>query len=174
MGGKRLTPAEIERAAAIYAETGNAAAAAEAIGVAKQTLHDAFKRMRLGRNRTLHAQACERGLRKARARLMRIGEIAEKVIDGEGVGLEPKDLAALINAVSKNVDTLAGISDREERRKQSALTREKTRAEIALLKRKISGEHVERIEVATDDTLDARINELLSGGPPPTDEGSEG
>ena len=27
MGGKRLTPAEIERAAAIYAETGNAAAA---------------------------------------------------------------------------------------------------------------------------------------------------
>ena len=159
---KRLTPEQMERAAKVYAETGNVAEAARAIGVSRQTLHDAFKRERLGRNRTLHARACEAGLRKARKRLLRVAEVAERVIDNDGVGVEPRDLAALINALSKNVDTLAGLAEREEVRRRSSLMRKKLKAEVDLLNKKLAGEHVERVEVSTDDALDERIATLLA------------
>lgn len=173
MGGPRVTPEQMERAAKVYAETGNVSEAARAVGVSPFTLRDAFKRERIAKNRHLHAQACEAGLRKARKRLLRVAEIAERVINGEGVGLEPKDLAALVNALSKNVDTLAGLNEREEKRKQSALTRKKTRAEVELLRKKIAGEHVDRVEVSTDDALDERIAALLAAArSEATDEGA--
>lgn len=175
MGGRRLTPDEIEKASKVFAKTGNEAAAAEAIGVNRSTMHAVFARLKIERNRTLHARACERGLRAARERLAKVAEVAEKVIATD-TKLAPRDLAALLNAVAKNTDTLAGVAEREERRKQSRLTRQKTRAEIELLQRKISGEHVDRVQVGTDDALDQRITELLAaaGRPTPPDEGSAG
>jgi len=175
MGGRRLTPDEIETASKVLAKTGNVSEAARAIDVAESTLRAALKRVRITRNRDLHARACERGLRTARERLAKVAEVAEKVIATDK-DLAPRDLAALLNAVAKNTDTLAGVAEREERRKQSRLTRQKTRAEIELLQRKISGEHVDRVQVGTDDALDQRITELLAaaGRPSPPDEGSTG
>lgn len=177
MGGKRLTPDQMERAAEVLAKTNNVSDAARAIGVSPQTMNDAFKREGIVKNRRLHARAIERGLRTGAKQLDRVAGLLAKLLDADdpmALGMEPGDIAKVAQAFNGTVSQRVSISDREERRKQSALTREKTRAEIALLKRKISGEHVERIEVATDDTLDARINELLNGGPPPSDEGSTG
>ncbi len=177
MGGKRLTPDQMERAAEVLAKTNNVSDAARAIGVAVSTMRYAFERERIAKNRHVHARAIERGLRTGAKQLDRVASLLAKLLDADdpmALGMEPGDIAKVAQAFNGTVSQRVSISDREERRKQSALTREKTRAEIALLKRKISGEHVERIEVATDDALDARINELLGGGPPPSDEGSTG
>jgi hypothetical protein len=177
MGGKRLTPEQMAHAAKVLAKTGNISDAAREIGVPHSTLRSAFQRERIAKNRRIHAQAIERGLRTGAKQLDRVAGLLAKLLDADdptALGMEPGDIAKVAQAFNGTVSQRVSISDREERRKQSALTREKTRAEIALLKRKISGEHVERIEVATDDTLDARINELLHGGPPPSDEGSTG
>lgn len=163
MGGPRITDAQMATAAQVFAETNSVRAAADAAGVSEGGLRAVFKRERITRNRALHAQACERGLRAARRRLERVAVIAEKVIEGEGVGVEPRDLASLLNALSKNADTLAGIASREDQRKQSRLTREKTRAEIELLSKKVRGEHVDRVslEGLSDDELERRIAEKL-------------
>lgn len=179
MGGPRLTPAQMERAAQVFAETGNTSEAARAIGVGESTLREAFKREKIAKNRELHAQACEAGIRAARKRLRRVAEIAERVIasnDTDGVGVEPRDLAALVNALSKNTDTLLAVAARNDSRKQAALTRKKTRAEIAVLERKLSGEPDRvSIEHTTDDALDSRIAELIAAvRPAPPDEGAEG
>lgn len=168
MGGKRLTPQQIEDASEVFARTNNASEAARAIGVSVQTLTDAFKRLKIVRNRNLHTQACERGLRKAREQADGIAALLARALKYdttdaslETVGLEPGDLAKLVQAFNGTVAQRVAVADREDRRKQGALTRQKTRAEIELLRKKISGEHVDRIEVSTDDALDARINALL-------------
>lgn len=176
MGGPRIPQDVLERASQVYAETGNLRETARRVGVPHQTLFYAFKRLRIGRNRAIHAQACERGLRKARKRLARLGEMAENFI-GEAVetnAIEPRDLAAVLNATAKLADSLGAIADRTDRTRQSRLTREKTRAEIELLRRKISGEHVDRVslEGVSDAELDARIDAALR--PEKPDQSPEG
>lgn len=178
MGGPRITPEQMERAAEVFARTNNVSEAARAIGVASQTLHEAFKRLRIGRNRKLHAEACERGIREQRERLRRLSSIAESVIGNAGE-LEPKDLAALMNATSKAADTMATFAAREDSRKQSRLTREKTRAETELIRARIAGTlPPEKVDVTHDarDTLAERFARLAGavepgrtgpGDPPP-------
>lgn len=173
MGGKRLTPQQIEDASKVFAETNNVSEAARAIGVSPFTLRDAFKRERIAKNRHLHTQACERGLRKARKQSDGIAALLARVLkydtvgaNLETVGLEPGDFAKLVQAFNGTVAQRLAVADREDRRRQSALTRAKTRAEIELLRKKINGEHVDRIEVSTDDALDARIQELLGHAEP--------
>lgn len=179
VGGPRIPPDVLERASRIYAETGNLRETSRQTGVALATLHEAFKRLRIERNRTVHAEACERGLRKARKRLSRLGELAENYVaklagNAESPSIEPRDLAAVLNATAKLADSLGGIADRVDRKKQSKLTRDKTRAEIELLRKKINGEHVDRVslEGVSDAELDARIADALRSKE--ADEGAEG
>lgn len=182
MGGRRITPAEMERAAEVFARTDNVSEAARAIGVSPQTLHDAFKRVRIGKNRKLHAEACERGIREQRERLRRLSSIAESVIGNAGE-LEPKDLAALMNATSKAADTMVTFASREDSRKQSKLTREKTRAETALIRARIAGTlPPDKVEMTHDarDALAERFARLArtdepdrpGAGDPPSDSGT--
>ena len=175
MGGPRLTPEQIERAAEVYARTGNLSESARAIGVAVETLRYAFKRLRIAKNRQLHAEACERGIREQRERLRRLSSIAESVIGNAGE-LEPKDLAALMNATSKAADTMVTFASREDSRKQSKLTREKTRAETELIRARIAGTlPAEKVDVSHDarDALVERLARLARtvepGSPRPGD-----
>ena len=179
MGGPRLTPDLIGRASEVFASTGNLSEAARSIGVGESTLRAAFVRMKVARNRDLHARACEQGLRKARKRLARLGEMAETYVErltsnADAPAIEPRDLAAVLNATAKLADSLGGIADRVERTKQGRLTRDKTRAEIELLRKKLSGEHVDRVslEGVSDAELDARIAAAIR--PENADEGAEG
>lgn len=180
MGGRQLTPEQIEAASKVFGQTGNVSEAARAIGVSPFTLRDAFKRNRITKNRQLHAQACERGLREARAQVTRVSGMLERLLKTdaqtiEDLGMEPGDIAKLSQAFNGTVAQRLAIADREERRKQSKLTRDKTRAEVELLRKKINGEHVDRIEVSTDDALDQRIETLLGRTrPEPPDEGGAG
>ncbi len=152
MGGPRLTPEQIEKASAVYAKTGNVSEAARAIGCPIQTLSDAFKRIRIVRNRKLHAEACERAMRRGRQRIEHFASVIEGSLGNAGE-LEPKDAAALINAHSKAMDTILAIADAERVRKQSKLSRDKTRAEIDMLRARIAGTlPAEKHDV----TLDAR------------------
>ncbi len=168
MGGPRLTPEQIETASKVFAETNNTRAAADAIGVNESTLRTAFARLRTARNRDLHAQACERGLRKARAQVTRVSGMLERFLKTdstaiEALGMEPGDIAKLVQAFNGTIAQRLAIADREERRKQSKLTREKTRAEVELLRKKINGEHVDRVafEGVSDDELERRIAERV-------------
>lgn len=152
MGGPRLTPEQIERAAEVYARTGNTSEAARAIGANESTLREAFKRARIAKNRELHAKACERAMRRGRQRIEHFASVIEGSLGNAGE-IEPRDAAALINAHSKAMDTVIAIADAERVRKQSKLTREKTRAEIDMLRARIAGTlPAEKHDV----TLDAR------------------
>lgn len=179
MGGPRLTPDQIEIAAAEFARTGNLHDAARVIGASVSGLRTAFKRNRIARNRTLHMEACERGIREQRERLKRFAIIIEDTI-GKAGDLEPKDLAALVNANSKASETLLAFIDAERVRKQSLLTRQKTRRETEMLEARIKGTlPPERHEVTHDarDALAERFARLAGlagpdcpgeGDPPPS------
>lgn len=183
MGGPRITPEQMERAAEVFARTHSVPAAAKAVGVSVAGLQDAFRRAKITKNRQAHARACERGIRTMRGRLLRLGSIAEDTIGNAGE-LEPKDLAALMNAVSKASDTLAGFAHREDSRRQSKLAREKTRKEIEFLSARIAGTlPPEKVDVTHDarDTLAERFARLAGaleprgagpGDPPPESGGS--
>lgn len=177
MGGPRLTPEQMERAAQVFANTGNVSEAARSIGCAVRTLNDAFKRARIAKNRHVHAQACERGLRKARKQTDAVSDLLARLLDpgdadASSLGLEPGDIAKLVQALNGATAQRLALADRIERTRQSKLTRDKTRAEIELLRKKIAGDHVDRVEVSTDDALDERIATLLAAAQPDaTDEG---
>lgn len=168
MGGPRVTATQVETATRVYAETGSVREAAAAAGVAHQTLHDYFKRERIGRNRTRHAEACDRGLREGRRSLRDSVALVDSLLSrttADSPGMEPRDIAALLNAKSNSVATLDKVAARVDAQKLAKLTRAKTRAEIELIRRKISGDHVDRVslEHLTDDDVDARLAALAAG-----------
>jgi hypothetical protein len=145
-----LTPEQLATAAEVYGQTGNFAEAGRAIGVERNTVRDALMRADLAHRRTLHARACEKGLHAARAKMARASRLIDTVLDSEsraGLGLEPKDIAALVNALSKASETLISIADREDRRKASTITRRKTAAEIEALERARGEDSRDPIEV---------------------------
>lgn len=168
MGGPRVTATQVETATRVYAETGSVREAAAAAGVAHQTLHDYFKRERIGRNRTRHAEACDRGLREGRRSLRDSVALVDSLLSrttADSPGMEPRDIAALLNAKSNSVATLDKVAARVDAQKLAKLTRAKTRAEIKLLAGKLAGTYVERVslESASDDDIDARITAKLNG-----------
>lgn len=168
MGGPRITATQVETASRVYAETGSVREAAAAAGVAHQTLHDYFKRERIGRNRTRHAEACDRGLREGRRSLRVSVGLVDSLLEKTAAGnpdMEPRDIAALLNAKSNSIATLDKVAARVDAQKQARLTRAKTRAEIQLLRDKINGKYVERVshEGLSDDDIERRIADKLRG-----------
>ncbi len=141
------------RAAEVYAKTGNYADAARAVGVERNTIRDALRRQGIARKRTLHARACEAGLRKGRAALADMIARAHRMLASSE--LEPRDFAALMNATSKASETIVTVAGREDSRQASKLTREKTRVEIARLR-------------AGDDAETGDIHVTVNVAPQPT------
>jgi hypothetical protein len=155
-GRPPLTPPQVAKLVEVYASTGNFAEAGRAIGVERNTARDAIRRVTDARRRTLHARECEKSLRKVRGYLTKTADLIHQVLvveTGAGVSLEAKDIASLSNSLSKIADTLAGIAEREDRRKGSRLTREKNRAEIEALAK---GAPV-RVEITDVDALRRRL-----------------
>lgn len=132
MGGPRLTPEQLERAAAIFAKTNNASAAAAAVGVNESTLRAALKRVRIARNRDLHRQAVERGLRTGRKHLEKVVDLlGQQLVDElEGGGLEPLERAQCTGALGTAMRELGRLQLLDLKRQQAALTRAFTRARI--------------------------------------------
>jgi len=166
MGGPRLTPDQLAEAARVFGETNNVHEAARRIGVAYETLRDAFARERIARNRLLHAQACDRGLREGRKSLRGTVTLVDSLLaqpTADSPGMEPRDIAALLNAKTNAVATLDKVTARVDAQKLARLTREKTRAEIQLIRDKIDGKYVERVshEGLSDDDIERRIAEKL-------------
>lgn len=180
MGGPRVAPEMLKRAAEVYERTGYISEASRATGIAEETLRDAFNRLRIARNRSAHAKACEAGLRRARKRLDALGALVGGFIAENAGSIEPRDLAAVLNAAAKLSDSLGAIAEREDRRRSGKLAREKTRAEIAVLRGRIEGSlPADRIEVTHDarDELAARLARYTrpegpggagEGDPPPS------
>lgn len=140
--GTPLTPQQVETALAVYERTGNASKAARAIDVEPSTVTRLLARRGEQTRAQLHARACEKGIRKGRAQLARVGKLLDGVLKVEtkaGVSLEPKDIAALANALARNVAVRVEVASREDSRRQAALTRAKTRAEIEFLRMRNAG-----------------------------------
>lgn len=134
MGGPRLTPEEVEIASEVYARTSDTSAAAAAIHRNESTLRAFFERVRIARNRDLHARACEDGLREGLGFLMDVARDCHGVLTRRTTtpsGLEASDFAALGRAVNQAIATVAALAERDEKRRQARLTRQKTRGDIA-------------------------------------------
>ena len=181
--GAPLTPVQSETIARVFAKTGNASEAARAAGVEESTARRHVSAMKDHERARLHEQACKRGLRKGRRSLDRTMALIDRVLSdetGAGIGIEPKDIASLAKAQASLASTLLAIEGRTAQRKQSKLTREKTRAETELIRRRIEGTlPPESVTVTHDarDELAARFARILrpgapGAGDPPPDSGA--
>jgi hypothetical protein len=159
--GIPLTPQQIQQAVEVYTQTGNYSEAGRAIGVPPNTARVALLRHGEADRCQLHALATARGIRKARRGLDKGLSLLDRLLDAEaadGPGLEPRDIAALLNARARLTEVLLNVAEREDRRKQSRLTRAKTQAETRVLEAKAKG-LLPEVHV---DVESAEVDRLLS------------
>lgn len=194
MGGPRLTPEQLAEGTRIAVKTGNTTEAARQIGCTEGALRHAMRRHKITRDSALHARACAAAERKGRRALAdniaRLETLLVRWIDaplgldrgrqmtagviGDGptatTHAEPKDIAALSNALANAVGAVRDVRERIDRRKQSAATLAKTKAETAralvdadLARARLAGTlPAERLEVTDEHARRARIAELLA------------
>lgn len=104
---KHLTPDERAAIVARYVETANASQVAREFGVSDMTVMRSVARARELKKVELHARAVAKAVRKARQSLARKVDTIDLYLlksaqtDPDGVpNLEPRDVAALVNASS--------------------------------------------------------------------------
>ncbi len=161
--GAPLTPGQVETIARVYAETGNASEAARQAGCSADAAERCVARSAARHRAELYDRARDEGIRKAAESLDRGVTLVARMLGDDGNGLAPRDVAALLRSVASLSAELRAVAEHRSRASLARLTREKTRAEIALLHRRISGEHVERValEHLSDAELDARLATLF-------------
>jgi hypothetical protein len=129
--GVPLTPAEIERAAEVYAQTGSYAEAARAIDRAETAVRARLVLRGDADRRALNARACERGIREG-TRALRYGlRLARERFDSAATGDE---FRAVMSATSDATRTLQTVASTHADRALKRLQRERLRAEVATLK----------------------------------------
>ena len=136
---RKLSLEELETLAELYGASGNASQVAETMGVAPSTVTRALARLGTQNRAKLQRGVLTAGLIRGAKRLNDTAERLWEVLQGEraaGQGIDAKDIAALGNAHIKAEATLAKLDEHEERRLQARLTRKKTRAETAAIRRK--------------------------------------
>lgn len=135
--GTPLTPAQVETIVRVYAATGNASEAARQAGCETSSATRKLNQLRAQRRSELHARATERGIREARKGLRAseklLRALLEATEDPAALGLEPRDIAALINARSQNAKVMLAVAGRIEAHAAAKLERAKLKAEIAKL-----------------------------------------
>lgn len=159
--GVPITPEQLERASQVYGETGNVLETSRRVGIPESTLRTAFKRAGLAKRRELHTRALEAGIRKARKGLTRSLDLVDRLLNDEnkdGSSIEAREVAQLMNARAKAADSLLQVAQNADRAKQARLTREKTRAEIALIQAKARGDVMDATVIAVDDK---QLDELM-------------
>lgn len=169
---RHLSPAERAAIVARYDETANASQVAREFGINEKTVRRIASASKPNKA-ALHARACERAVRDARRSLARrIATVdmylLSAVSDDEHakvpgvVAMEPRDLAAVLNAQSNLTARLRETDEHVERKRQYRLTRDKTRAETAFLKARteaLSGLS-SALQGATDEELAIMANIL--------------
>lgn len=168
--GSPTDPDKIDAALRELARTGNVRGAARAAGLAESTLRSALGPEKIAQARAAYAHARDAKIREGcRAVGAGLG-LTRRLLRAEsadGPGLEPRDIAALMNASSRATDTLLSARADEDRRHQARLTRERTRAEIELLHARLNGTLPEQgaghttINVHDAEAVERRIQELL-------------
>lgn len=105
MRGKKITPEQIERIKAVYAETGNVAAAAREAGVSKSTAHkychsasDEFEQVRTEKRRDIIEQIAE-------ARLLYVEHLMQPAVIA---GASAKDSATIVGILTDKHQLLTG------------------------------------------------------------------
>lgn len=139
MGGPRLTPEQLEEASEVFARTDNVSEAARAVGVNESTLRAAFDRVRIARNRDLHARACEEGLQEGLGLLMDVARECHAILTRQkpvATGLEASDFGSLGRTINQAIGTVAAVDKRREERRAARLQREKLRAEATLAQKR--------------------------------------
>ena len=161
--GVPITPAQKRKLAQVFTETGNASEAARRAGiderVARRHLSPQAERARL------YTRARDEGIRRGADAIDKSVTLIDRLLGAENTGrpgMEPRDVAALLRAQASLVAELRALREHTGRTKLARLTRDKTRAEIELLRGKIDGTHVDRVslEHMTDDDVDARLAAL--------------
>ena len=130
--GPNLSPEEIGRAAEAYARIGTYAGAAAAIGRSDESaVRKALQRVGCPNLSDLHARAIDAGIRRARKALNTTNtQLAEKL-----TGANLSDLIGIAKGLSLTTARLEGLAELELKKRQSRLTRAKTRAEVEALKK---------------------------------------
>lgn len=133
--GVPLTTEQLEKLAEAYARLGTYSAAAEVIGCDESTARKALKRLGSPDRSAQNTRAVDRGIKHGTARLrklqQKIADLVEKDL-ASGNGMEPRDIASLVGALNKTVDTFVNVS-------RNAETRAKLRAETELIRAKAAG-----------------------------------
>ncbi len=132
--GLPITPDQLALGAAAFARTGSYADAGRAMGrdesVARRALLRAMGEGGESDKVALNARAIERGMREGRRALGDLNaKLREKISHVSKVG----EMVSIAKGLSLTVARQQGLAELELRRRQAALTRKKTRAEIRQL-----------------------------------------
>lgn len=175
--GVPLTTAQKRKLSQVFTETANASEAARRAGVSDRAAREWLSPK--AERRRLYARARDEGVQAGAAAIDKSVTMVDRLLaaeDSDGPGMEPRDIAALLRAQASLVAELRALQEHTGRRIQARLTRDKTRAEVALLGAKLAGTYVDRVslEGTPDDELDRRIAQHLTGGDPGDDAGAAG
>lgn len=147
--GKPLGPAELETLAEMYAQCGNAAAVARAMGLKTSTVTRQLARLGEQRRATLQRDALLSGLVDGRERIdravrgvsHRLWPVLTKPVPKPGASalldFDGQLVQQLGSTLARLVSVQILLDRREEQRRQSELTREKTRAEIVAIEKRV-------------------------------------
>lgn len=136
--GRKTPPPKVEAAKQKLRRSGSLLAAAKAVGVPESTLRGAIGKEELARIRDLHARETEAEVQRMRVKISTVSDLVAEMVVGEvdaGEGVTMADLRAALDSLAKASDSIVRIADRGDKRRSAALTRQKTRAEIAAIAR---------------------------------------
>jgi len=161
--GVPLTPPQVEIIARVHEETGNASEAARQAGCSTATADRAVRKIRLRKREELHTRACERGLREGRRHMTAASRLLAGILSMETPGalvMDPKDIAAIANALTSATKVRLDLAATLRKNAQARLTREKTRAEVAILRHRLEQSPVDDRVVMTYEARERLAAEL--------------
>jgi hypothetical protein len=166
--GVPLSPEQIATAAEVFEREGTYTAAAEAIGATISGTRRALVRWRESSRAKSNARALARGMREGRRSLQRVATRLERAFfeEMESHSLEPKDMAALANAIARQVETIANLDAANERRLNGRATRAKTRAEIAAIRTNAPTGDITLVVAVEGDPVEVPADEAAGGDLP--------
>ncbi len=175
-----MTPAnKVRELLREFAKTLDASASARAVGIPERTARDIIARHeKTAAIRRGHARACERAIRDGRKALREELRGARAYLrehtdpHSKVCGLEPRDYAAMLNAIGSIVDRALAVDASRDRRKMARIGRDKARAEIALLEAKARGD-VQEVVVLTQQQAAERAR-IVFGSPSALEAGTDG
>ena len=161
--GVPLTPLQVEIIARVYVETGNASAAARQAGCSPDAVELRLKADANRKRSVLHTRACERGLREGRRHMTAASRLLAGILSMETPGalvMDPKDIAAIANALTSTTKVRLDLAATLRKNALGRLTREKTRAEVAILRHRLEQSPVDDRVVMTYEARERLAAEL--------------